>query len=163
VGKLWWLFLLLSLACALLNPYVGFFGLFVWVDLFISFCFVMNIKPRISRYAFHVAEKGPEEYSALLRRAASGLVNVWRVISILFFIIWAVVCSGIWLLASGQASALVGPTNMAPFSLFAPELKTMASVVLCAASIVFCLLGAISIFIRCGQFARQLKRTQAAP
>lgn len=156
MGKLWPLFLSLALACAVLNPYVGLFSLFFLIEFLVFFSMAVNIKSRVSLHSFSRSENEEAGRLARQKRSASALINTLRVLAVVFFIICTVVSCGVWMLSSGRASAMIAAKDMAPFSLFSPENKAVASIVLLLGSTGFHLLAAVSIWMQCKQFSAQL-------
>lgn len=161
MGKFWSLFLVLAFLCALLNPYVGLFSVFLLVILLVYFSLAVNIKGIIARRMFSLAEADIDNHSAVLQRSGTALVNAWRVIALLLFLLVTLVSGGVWLLASGYGNSQIASSDMTPLSIFSPDFKLAASIILLIASVGFNLLATVSIFIKCKQFSAELKSVVA--
>jgi hypothetical protein len=163
MGKLWWLFLILSLTCTVVNPYVGFFGLIHLLALFFSFIFAVNIKTRISIFE-HSKLEGNEEYANNLQRAIKGLLISWCFVAVLMFIIATLVSLvvGVAILNYYIVTDTVFP-DMAPFSLFPQEQKMTADSLLLPLSIVFSLLATVCVFLRRKEFLKMPDNIKVTP
>lgn len=158
MGKLWWVFLILSFIFALFNPYVGMFGVFLAVELMLYFAFVVNIQQRISFTKYSKAENGEDKHTIALRASSKKLIKVFRVLSVILFVLVTLMSLGVWALGSGEIFSSLEPTEMAPFSIFSEKSQAVGSVILLVASISFNLLATVSIFMLCKQFLTQLMR-----
>lgn len=141
----WLIPLFLSLLCAIINPYIGLFGIFILVELIIYFCIDINAHTRISMSQYGSGLNDNTYYKAI-NKAGKALLNIWCGLSIILFILCTVVFLGVWALASGGITGDV--TEMAPFSIFADENKALYSVLLLIGAIILNLAATILVFVR---------------
>lgn len=141
----WLIFLILSFLCAILNPYVGLFGILFLAEFEAFWFFDENIQ-RAAKFAASYVEKSESKYYEMLKKSGKGLLNLWCVLAVLFFVLMTVLSLIVWVFASGGLSGTA--REMTPFVLFSEERKLFFGRMLLIAEIIFHFITMLLVFAR---------------
>ncbi|URZ14416.1 hypothetical protein [Clostridium felsineum] len=144
-GGSWWVFALIGTASAYLNPYVGMFGLFNFVEFFILICMMINIVFRVKAF-----EKNGYDNRLRIEIRAAGIAIYIMAIAFFFLNLFA---SGVVFLL-----AFTDKNPATPFRIWSnPD---SMSVILLLIEFVFCILLLVSLICK-GITIRRLVKNHA--
>lgn len=108
----WLGLLLLELVLCLINPYVGLFGgVLVCIEMGIYFALDWNAKNRVL-----IGSMTKDAESKKMYYFAKQIINCWRILTVVFFILYFLVSVIIWFLSSGafegMSSKVVSPIGI---------------------------------------------------